>query len=369
MGNSFGKLFKISTFGESHGQALGVIIDGCPAGLSISSEEIQSELDRRKPGQSKITTTRTEADEVQILSGVYEGLTLGTSIGLLIPNKDAKSSSYDDLKDLYRPSHADYTYEARYQHRDHRGGGRASNRETASRVAAGAIAGKILKELAGIQTLSWVEQIHKINSDVTSNEVTRQIIESNIVRCPDPGAAEAMIEAIKKARKEGNSLGGRIKFIVKNCPPGLGAPVFDKLTAELAKALMSIPATRAISFGLGDKAIEMTGLDHNDPIILKKNHAIGTETNNAGGILGGISNGEQIYGHLSFKPTATISSEQKTLDREGNTVFLKARGRHDPCVLPRAVPIVDAMVNLVLVDHLLQYSISSMRRLGKLISE
>ena len=363
MGNSFGKIFKISTFGESHGRALGVVIDGCPAGLAITEEEIQAELNRRKPGQSKITTARAEKDQVQILSGIYAGVTLGTPIGLLIPNDDAKSSSYDNLKNLYRPSHADFTYEARYGYRDYRGGGRASNRETTARVAAGAIAKKILQELAGVQTLSWVEQIHTIQADIKINAVTFEKIEANIVRCPDKNTALKMIDTITKAKKDGNSLGGRVKFVVRNCPSGLGAPVFDKLTAELAKALISIPATRAVSFGLGQGAVEMTGREHNDPIISKNDNAIVTDKNNAGGILGGISNGEDIYGDLSFKPTATISSAQKTVDKDGHKVMLKARGRHDPCVLPRAVPIVDAMINLVLVDHLLRYSIATMNRL------
>ncbi|PCI24724.1 MAG: chorismate synthase [SAR324 cluster bacterium] len=368
MGNSFGKFFNISTFGESHGQALGVIIDGCPAGLKISQEEIQYELDRRKPGQSKITTARAESDKVQILSGIYEGVTLGTAIGLMIPNADARSGAYSDLKDLYRPGHADYTYEARYGVRDYRGGGRASNRETAARVAAGAVAKVLLKELLGLETLAWVEQIHTIKGKVNREQVTIEQIESNIVRCPDQEAAEKMVTAIMQAKRQGNSIGGIIKFAVNGCPAGLGAPVFDKLTAELAKAMMSIPATRSVSFGLGEKASEMTGLEHNDPFVMKGDNLVGTETNNAGGILGGISNGEQIYGSLSFKPTATISSEQRTVSTEGQNVLLKARGRHDPCVLPRAVPIVEAMINLVLVDHLLQYSVASVDRLKRIFS-
>lgn len=366
MSNSFGKLFRISTFGESHGKALGVIIDGCPAGVNIDEKEIQYELDRRKPGQSKITTGRAESDQVQILSGIYEGKTLGTSIGLLIPNADAKSNAYDNLKNLYRPGHADFTYDARYGLRDHRGGGRASNRETTARVAAGAIAKIMLRELTGLEVLSWVTQIHTIKADIDRTKVTKEDVEKNIVRCPDQEAAEKMIVAITEAKKRGDSLGGEIQFVVNGCPAGLGAPVFDKLTAELSKAIMSIPATRSISFGLGEQAIQLTGLEHNDPFTVKEDGTVGTETNRAGGILGGISNGEQIHGKVCFKPTATISSEQKTVTKDQEPTLFIARGRHDPCVLSRAVPIVDAMLNLVLADHLLQYSIASMDRLKKI---
>ena len=366
MGSVLGKLFRVSTFGESHGKALGVVIDGCPAGLEISVETIQAQLDRRKPGQSKITTNRDEADTVQILSGVYDGLTLGTAIGLIIFNKDAKSTAYSDLKELYRPSHADYTYEARYSHRDWRGGGRASARETAARVAAGAIAGELLKKLSRTESLAWVEQVHHLKASVDRTTVTKKAVEANIVRCPDETIAEEMISAIKAAKSEGNSLGGKVGFRINHCPPGFGAPVFDKLTADFAKAIMSIPATRSVNFGLGEAAAEMTGEEHNDPFCVKENQVIGTVTNNAGGILGGISNGEQIYGTVSFKPTATILRPQKTVNRDKKEIEFKARGRHDPCVLPRAVPIVEAMLNLVLVDHLLQYSIASMERLRRI---
>jgi len=366
MGNSLGKLFKISTFGESHGKGLGVIIDGCPAGLKISAEEIQQQLDRRKPGQSKITTDRAEVDQVQILSGIFDNTTLGTSIGLMIFNKDAKSTAYLNIKDLYRPGHADLTYDARYGFRDWRGGGRASARETAARVAAGAIAGKMNHELTGMQTLAWVEQVHTIKADIDHQTITPEEIEKNIVRCPDSQAAEKMITAITDAKKQGNSLGGIIRFKVDQCPPGLGAPVFDKLTADIAKACMSIPATRSISFGLGEKAAELTGLEHNDPLFLKNNQKIESLDNRAGGILGGISNGESLYGTISFKPTATIMHEQKTVTCNFQETTFKASGRHDPCVLPRAVPIVEAMLNLVLADHLLRYSVAKMSRLKRI---
>ncbi len=369
MGNTFGRLFSITTFGESHGKALGAVVDGCPAGLEIAEKAIQYQLDRRKPGQSKITTNRSEADTVQILSGVYEGRSLGTSIGMLIANQDARSASYKDMRDLYRPGHADYTYDARYGFRDWRGGGRASARETAARVAAGAIAGILIKELARIECLAWVEQIHKIKSDIELESVDATGVESNIVRCPDQTAAEKMIEAITQAKQKGNSLGGKIRFRIDNCPPGLGSPVFDKLTAEMAGGLMSIPATRSVAFGLGEAAIEMTGEEHNDPFVMDEQQRISTETNNAGGMLGGISNGQPIYGTVCFKPTATILRTQKSVSRQGENIEFKARGRHDPCVLPRAVPIVEAMLNLVLADHMLQFAIATTGRLKQIFEK
>ncbi|MCP4751437.1 MAG: chorismate synthase [Proteobacteria bacterium] len=368
MGNTFGRLFRVSTFGESHGKALGVVIDGCPAGLEIASEEIQHQLDRRKPGQSEITTSRSEADRVQILSGVFEGVSLGTSIGLTISNTDAKSSSYTDLKDLYRPGHADYTYDARYGIRDWRGGGRASARETAVRVAAGAVAGIMLRELVGLRTLAWVDRIYTIEADIDPMEVTAENIEKSLVRCPHGPASEKMVEAVKAAKKQGNSLGGRIRFRIDGCPAGLGAPVFDKLTAELAKACMSIPAARSVGFGLGERAAELTGAEHNDPFMVKEGRRIGTETNRAGGMLGGISTGEQIYGAVSFKPTATIRQEQKTVTKNLEETLFQAGGRHDPCVLPRAVPIVEAMLDLVIADQILLYSIATMDRLKKIFN-
>ncbi len=367
MGNTFGQLFRLTTFGESHGAGLGAIIDGCPAGLKIDIKDIQDELDRRKPGQSEITTARAESDQVEIMSGIKDGVTLGTSIGLIIRNQDAKSKSYNNLEDLFRPSHADYTYEARYGLRDHRGGGRASNRETAARVAAGAIAKKLIEELTGAKTLAWVEQIFDVTSGLKRDEVTLEQVEANIVRCPDPSQAEKMIKLVKEAKSQGNSLGGIITFRVNSIPAGLGSPVFDKLTARLSAALMSIPATRSIGFGLGSESIYLRGSEHNDPMILKDGK-VATPENKAGGILGGISTGESIYGHLSFKPIATLFIEQHTLTRDLEPTTFKAHGRHDPCVLPRAVPIVEAMINLVLADELLSFSTANISRLKKALN-
>ncbi len=366
MGNSFGRQFRVTTFGESHGRSVGVIVDGCPAGLDIAEKHIQTQLDRRRPGQSKITTNRSESDVIEILSGVFEGKSLGTPIGMQIENRDARSASYKDLKEVYRPGHADYTYDARYQHRDWRGGGRASARETASRVAAGAVAGLLINDLAGMESLAWVEQVHEIETDIDQDRVDLEKVESNIVRCPDEKAAEKMVTAISKAKKEGNSLGGRIRFRIDRCPPGLGAPVFDKLTADLAKALMSIPASRSVSFGLGEASIKLTGEEHNDPFYINEDQQIAILTNNAGGMLGGISNGQKIYGTVTFKPTATILKKQKSVSQSGKEIEFKARGRHDPCVLPRAVPVVEAMLNLVLADHLLLFATATTTRLKKI---
>ncbi len=367
MGNSFGNIFCLTTFGESHGGGIGAILDGCPAGLEISREEIQVELDRRKPGQSKITTARKEADQVQILSGVKDGVTLGTSIGLLILNEDAKSKSYDNLAELFRPSHADYTYQARYGLRDHRGGGRASNRETAARVAAGAIAKKLLFTLVGSTTLAWVEVIHQIQGEINPLQVTLDQIEANAVRCPDPVAAEKMYAAIAQAKREGNSLGGGLAFLVRGLPAGLGSPVFDKITARIAQGLMSIPATRSIGFGLGAAAAQMKGSEHNDPFILKQGR-VTTPDNKAGGVLGGITSGDELYGQLFFKPTATLFMEQETVTQSLEPVRFIAQGRHDPCVLPRAVPIVEAMINLVLADELLGFAVANTDRLKKALA-
>lgn len=368
MSNTFGNLFRVTTFGESHGPGLGVVIDGCPAGLKISIDDIQLELNRRKPGQSKITTGRSETDRVQILSGIFEGISLGTPIAMIIMNSDADSPAYDNLKDLYRPGHADFTYEMRYGVRDWRGGGRASARETVARVASGAIAQIMLKELAGLETLAWVDQIHNLKADINLQDVTKNEVEKNMVRCPDQRTAGEMITAISEAKARGDSLGGKIGFRIDNCPAGLGAPVFDKLTAELARACMSIPASRTVSFGLGSKVLEMTGYEHNDRFVIKNGKRIGTETNNAGGLLGGISNGEQIYGTVVFKPVATIGRRQKTISTSFKEIEFQAGGRHDPCVLPRAVPIVEAMINLVMADHILQYSIATIDRLKKIFN-
>lgn len=350
MGDSFGQLYRITTWGESHGGGVGVVIDGCPAGLPLTEDDLQYELDRRRPGQSKITTQRKESDTARILSGVFEGRTTGTAISVMVSNQDAKPHAYDHLKDLYRPSHADFTFDQKYGFRDWMGGGRSSARETVGRVAAGAIAKKLLHKWGQIETLAWVEQIHDIKSSVDENSVSKKMIEASIVRCPDPETSEAMIARIHQVRKSGDSVGGIIRAVVRNVPAGLGEPVFDKLTADLAKALMSLPATRGVEFGLGFDSVKLKGSEHNDAFVMDKG-SIRTDTNRSGGIQGGISNGEDILLRVSFKPTATINFEQDTVTRDGKTVKLKAKGRHDPCVLPRAVPMVEAMINLVLVDH------------------
>ena len=353
MGDSFGQLFRITTWGESHGGGVGVVIDGCPSGLPLSEDDLQYELDRRRPGQSKITTQRKESDTAKILSGVFEGRTTGTAISVMVSNEDAKSHAYDHLKDLYRPSHADFTYDQKFGFRDWMGGGRSSARETVGRVAAGAIAKKLLFNWSQIQTLAWVEQIHEIKASVDKKSVDKKQIEASIVRCPDPETSTEMIEFIHKVRKSGDSVGGIIRAVVRNVPAGLGEPVFDKLTADLAKALMSLPATRGVEFGLGFDSVKLKGSEHNDAFVMREG-TIRTNTNRSGGIQGGISNGEDIDLRVSFKPTATINFEQDTVTRDGRAVKLKAKGRHDPCVLPRAVPMVEAMINLVLVDHYLR---------------
>jgi chorismate synthase len=348
-GNSFGTLFRITTWGESHGPAIGVTIDGCPAGLKISETDIQKELDRRKPGQSKITTPRNETDKVEILSGIFEGKTTGTPISLVIFNENQKSGDYDELKNKYRPSHADFAYDAKYGFRDHRGGGRASARETIGRVAAGAIAKKILKN---VEILAYVKQIYTVKTDIDPNKVTSKQIESNIVRCPDAKAAEKMIKEIEKARELGDSLGGIIECVIRKVPAGLGSPVFEKLDARLAQAMLSIPAVKGFEIGSGFGAIDMKGSEHNDAIIAEKGK-IRTLTNNAGGIVGGISNGMDIIFRVAFKPTSSISQNQQTITKAGKNTSIELQGRHDPCVLPRAVPIVEAMAALVLADEYL----------------
>jgi chorismate synthase len=353
MGDSFGQAFRITTWGESHGGGVGVVIDGCPAGLELSEEDIQRELERRRPGQSRITTQRKEADIAHIVSGVFEGKTLGTAISIAVWNEDAKSKDYAEFKHLYRPSHADFTYEKKYGRRNWQGGGRASARETVGRVAAGAIARKILQTCLGVEVIAFVSRVRDIESSVPPEEVTAEAVEANIVRCPDPEAAEKMIALIEQVRKAGDSLGGVVTAVVKGCPPGLGEPVFDKLTADLAKGAMSLPATRGVEFGLGFDATRLTGSQHNDPFVAREGR-IRTATNKSGGIQGGISNGETILMRVAFKPTATILMPQETVDSEGKPATLQARGRHDPCVLPRAVPMVEAMVNLVLTDHALR---------------
>jgi chorismate synthase len=353
MGDTFGSLFRISTFGESHGGGVGVVVEGCPAGVPLVESDIQPELDRRRPGQSAITSQRKEPDTCRILSGTFEGRTLGSAIAILVMNEDARPEAYEEMKDLYRPSHADYTYEAKYGIRNWQGGGRASARETIGRVAAGAIARKLLRAYFRTETVAWVSQIHQIVAVVNEEEVTAQAVEANIVRCPDPLAARRMIEHIEEVRKAGDSVGGIIVVRVRGCPPGLGEPVFDKLTADLAKGVMSLPAARGVEFGLGFESVLLTGSEHNDPFELRDGR-VRTKSNRSGGIQGGISNGENIRLRIAFKPTATIAHPQETVSRDGQSVTFRGRGRHDPCVLPRAVPMVEAMVNLVLIDHALR---------------
>lgn len=357
-GNSFGKLFKITTCGESHGGAVGVIIDGCPAGLAITQEEIQYELDRRKPGQSAITTPRSETDTIHIMSGVFEGKTTGTPILLLAYNKDQRSEDYDHLKNVFRPSHADFTYFMKYGFRDYRGSGRASARETLARVAAGAIAKKYLQQELGIEILSYVEQVGTIKCYVPHTGVTMAQVESNIIRCPDEVVAQEMIKLVEEVRDDGDSIGGVIRCVVRNAPVGLGEPVFDRLQADLAKAMLSINATKGFEIGSGFAGVELRGSVHNDPFVLEEGE-VRTKTNYAGGVLGGISSGEDIYFRVAFKSVSTISKKQQTLDVDYNEVELIAHGRHDPCVLPRAVPVVDAMTALVIMDHYLRHKACS----------
>lgn len=354
MSSSFGQQFRIATFGESHGGGVGVIVDGCPPRLPLAVEEIQHDLDRRRPGQSRITTPRQEADQAEILSGLFEGQTLGTPIAILVRNTDARPSSYEDFKDTFRPSHADFTYEAKYGIRNWQGGGRASARETIGRVAAGAIARKFLRLLGGIEVLAWVRQVHRIEADVELGKVTLAEVEANIARCPDPAAAEAMIARIDEARRQGDSLGGVVECVCRGVPAGWGEPVFDKLEADLSHGMMSLPASKGFEIGSGFAGVQLTGIEHNDPFTTDETGRIRTVTNRSGGVQGGISNGEDIVFRVAFKPTATIRQAQDTVDREGRAVTLEAKGRHDPCVLPRAVPLVEAMACLVLADHALR---------------
>lgn len=344
--NTFGTLFRLTTFGESHGPAIGGIVDGCPAGIPFDQEFIQSELDRRKPGQSHITTPRTEDDQVEILSGVFDGKTTGTPIGFIIKNKDQRSKDYDAMKDIYRPGHADYTYDAKYGHRDHRGSGRASARETASRVVGGAIAKMILHRM-GIDIIAYVSRVHKIETTKTYKDLNLSKIEQSIIRCPDEEIAVEMINLIEFTRQEGDSLGGTITCICKEVPAGLGEPVFDKLNATLAHAMLSINAVKGFEVGDGFASTYKKGSEHNDSI------REGAASNHDGGIQGGISNGKDIVFNVAFKPVSTISKSQTTTNKDGEHVDFNAEGRHDPCVLPRAVPIVEAMAALVLIDALL----------------
>jgi chorismate synthase len=351
MGNTFGKLFKLTSFGESHGSMIGGIIEGCPAGLEIDKDIIQKDLDRRKPGQSKVTSSRKEDDKVQLLSGIFEGKSTGTPIGFLIPNINSKSKDYSNIKDVFRPSHADYTYEEKYGLRDYRGGGRSSARETACRVVAGSIAKQLLN-IYGVKISAYVSSIGNIFADEKKVDLNKDY-DSNIVRCPDPSASNKMINLITDLKSKGNTVGGQIKCIISGVEAGLGEPVFDKLHADLGKAMLSINAVKGFEYGSGFNGSKMTGAEHNDEFIVE-NGNVSTKTNNSGGIQGGISNGEEIYFKVAFKPVATIMSKQNSIDKEKNNVELSVKGRHDPCVVPRAVPIVESMAAIVLADHLLR---------------
>lgn len=361
MGNSFGKLFKITTFGESHGKAIGLIIDGCPAGLELDDTFIQSELDRRKPGQSNIVTQRKEEDQFEILSGVFEGKTTGTPISLVIRNKDAKSKDYSHIADQFRPSHADYTYSAKFGVRDYRGGGRSSARETAARVAGGAVA-KLLLQHLGVKVQAYVSQVGSIKLEKSYQELDLPKTEENIVRCPDEDLANQMIDYIKEIRKQGDSVGGVINCVIQGTPVGLGEPVFDRLHAELGKAMLSINAVKGFEYGSGFDGVAMLGSQHND-VFEVQDGKVTTQTNYSGGIQGGISNGEDIYFRVAFKPVATLIQDQQSINKDGETVTVQGKGRHDPCVVPRAVPIVEAMAALVIVDYYLQNQSSKLSSL------
>jgi chorismate synthase len=355
MASNLGTLFRISTWGESHGPGIGVVVDGCPPKIPLSVEDIQHELNRRRPGQSKITTPRKEDDVAEIQSGVLDGQTLGVPIGIFVRNTDQRPSAYTEMQQAYRPSHADYTYDAKYGIRAVSGGGRSSARETIGRVAAGAIARKVLQHsIPGYEALAYVKTVQNIEATVpAAAELSSALIESNIVRTCDPVAAEKMIALIEKVRSEGNSVGGVIECVVRGVPPGLGEPIFDRLEADLAKAMLSLPATKGFEIGSGFGGTTMTGLEHNDEFYMNDGK-VSTRTNRSGGVQGGISNGEEIVFRVAFKPTATVLREQKTVTNTGEDTTLSARGRHDPCVLPRAVPMVEAMVHLVLADHFLR---------------
>lgn len=353
MSSHFGNLFKIATFGESHGPAVGVVLDGCPSGLAISEAEIQADLDRRRPGQSRLTTPRNEADRVRILSGVFEGRATGTPIAMLVENTDQRSHDYGDMATLYRPSHADFTYDLKYGFRDYRGGGRASARETIGRVAAGAVARKLLREACGTEILAYVSQVGEVETAMDPLSATFDAVEASLARCPDPEASARMEAAIDAARKDQDSLGGVVQLVVKSPPAGVGEPVFHRAEAELARAFLSLPATKGFEIGSGFAGTRLRGSAHNDAFV-NKGGKIGTETNRSGGVQGGITNGEPILCRVAFKPTATISQPQRTVDKTGAEATLKAKGRHDPCVLPRAVVLVEAMAALVLADLFLE---------------
>lgn len=364
MSSTFGRIFRVTTFGESHCKGVGAVVDGCPAGLALSEADIQPQLDRRRPGQSQLTTDRRETDRVSILSGVENGTTLGTPIGLLVPNKDQRPGDYEAMSQIPRPSHADYTYQVKYGIRASSGGGRSSARETIGRVAAGAIAAKFLQQHYGIDIVAWVSSVSNvIMPEIDMETVTLAQVDQSLVRCPDPPSAEKMVAAIKAAQQAKDSLGGVLTCVCRHVPAGWGEPVFDKLEAQLARAMLSIPATKGFEVGSGFAGTRMRGSRHNDPFVQKKDR-LGTVTNYSGGILGGISNGEPIYFRVAFKPVATIGQAQQTVDFKGQDVVLEAKGRHDPCVVPRAVPIVEAMAALVLADNALLQSAHSHRNIG-----
>ncbi len=351
--NTFGHLFRITTWGESHGGGVGVVVDGCPPLLELTETDIQPDLNRRRPGQSIIVSPRKESDSVQILSGIFEGKTLGTPISLWVRNEDARPEAYSEMATKFRPSHADYTYQAKFGIRNWQGGGRSSARETVGRVAAGAIARKLLRERYGVEVLAYVRQVQRIVAEVDPEKVKAKDIEANMVRCPDAKAAAAMIRLIEKVRRAGDTVGGVVEGVARGVPPGWGEPVFDRLEADLAKAMLSLPASKGFEVGSGFGSILLTGRQHNDPF-RARGGKVCTTSNRSGGIQGGISNGQTIYFRVAFKPVATVMHEQQTVNTDYQNTTLKGRGRHDPCVLPRAVPIVEAMTALVLVDHALR---------------
>lgn len=359
MGSTYGKIFKISTFGESHGAGIGVVVEGCPAGVDFDTDFIQSELTRRKPGQSRITTQRKEADEFEVLSGVFEGKTTGTPIALIIRNEDQRSKDYSHIAAQFRPSHADYTYQAKYGVRDYRGGGRSSARETAARVAAGALA-KLLLANFGVNIQAYVSQVGGMKLDKSYTELDLTETENNAVRCPDPEMAAKMFTYIDDVRKKGDSIGGVVNCVVKGAPVGWGEPVFDKLHAELGKAMLSINAVKGFEYGSGFDGVAMLGSEHNDAFFIDEKGGVHTRTNHSGGIQGGISNGEDIYFRVAFKPVATIMQDQESVDEKGDIAIVQGKGRHDPCVVPRAVPIVEAMAALVLADFYLRNKASKL---------
>jgi chorismate synthase len=353
MANTFGQLFRITTWGESHGGGVGVVVDGCPPRLELTEADIQPDLDRRRPGQSKIVSPRKESDTVQILSGTFEGKTLGTPISMWVKNEDARPEAYTEMATKFRPSHADYTYEAKYGFRNWQGGGRSSARETVGRVAAGAIAKKLLRERYGVEILAYVKQVQRIVAEINPETVKFGDVESSIVRCPEAKTAEKMIRLIEKMRKAGDTVGGIVEGVARGVPPGWGEPVFDRLEADLGKGMLSLPASKAFEIGSGFAGILLTGTQHNDPFRAKAGKVY-TSSNRSGGVQGGISNGQTIYFRVAFKPVATVMHEQDTVNDKLQNTTLTGRGRHDPCVLPRAVPMVEAMTALVLIDHALR---------------